>query len=146
MTGTIVAYHVEAFEHGRPAINVKVRARFHDDPAYRRTYEAIAGNPLADADALAEQAWDYIARRFWDDAANKSDALGLGRIEQQGRSGGWLVLIDGHDPQDMGPAERRDWLARYSALVEWCERQIAAAPIETARVLQAYAADAAVAP
>lgn len=146
MTGTTVAYHSDYLRAGRPAVNVKVRARFHDDRDYRGVYERIEANPMLDADALAEQAWDYIARRFWDDAAIQAESLGLGRIEQEGRSGGWLVLADGRDPSDMAPDERRDWLAAYSALVEWCDRQIAAAPIETARVLQAYAADVAVAP
>lgn len=145
MTDTHVAYHSDYLRSARPAVNVKVRM-LHADRDYAALYDRIAGNPTLDADALAEAAWEYVCRRFWDDAAIEADRLGLGAIEQEGRSGGWLVLTDGRDPLDMVGNERRSWLARYRRLVEWCDRQTAAAGIETARVLRAYAADMAVAP
>ena len=72
--------------------------------------------------------------------------LGLGPIECEGRSGGWLAIVE-TDPQDMdNKAQRMAWLARYRDLRDWCEEKIADAPAATAALMLDMAADRGVTP
>lgn len=151
MTETAVGYHRDGFREARPAVNVKVYATIND-PATVRAWEEI-GSALGDdpdlgvyagnAERLYRQAEEQAFARFWADAAEKAAELGLGPIEQEGRSGGWLVLTDGRDPRrmgydgmgdDIGEEDKIEWLASYRALSEWCAGRVAAAPREIARL------------
>jgi hypothetical protein len=143
-----VAYHSDYLRPGRPAINVKVRP-FHFDAAYSAAHDALAANPMVGeegANFLGECAYEALAEEFWRDAAAYAEELGLGAIEQEGRSGGWLVIAD-TDPRDMdNNAQRSAWLARYRDLRAWCEEQIAGAPAATAALMLDMAADHGVTP
>lgn len=102
MTETTVAYHVEDGE-GRPAIRVR---DYHAGMDYIVALERLIG-PLPESDDdpgrddFRAVAYDRIRELFWHDAATLAEELGLGPIEQQGRSGGWLILTDGRDPESM---------------------------------------------
>lgn len=173
MTETTVAYHRDGYHRdgfgpGRPAINVKYHGRLWADTDYDRIMRRLAGNPAigeAESERMAEQAYDQIAAAFWSDAADQAQWLGLGAIEQEGRSGGWLVLTDGRDPADPEtfgfsvegetgdePWTRQEeqairaWLAAYRQMVEWCAERLAAVPGEMTAILEDMAADMAVAP
>lgn len=117
MRGTEVTYHSDYGRPGRPAINVKV----HGGGPMRSS--AVDDGLPDQADELHEQAWEVVAERFWDEATAEAEHLGLGAIEQEGRSGGWLVIPDitpGHPDYEATPNERRAWLRRYDALRRWC--------------------------
>lgn len=161
MTETTVAYHRDGFGPGRPAINVKYHGRLWADTDYDRIMRRLAGNPAigeAESERMAEQAYEQIAAAFWSDAADQARWLGLGAIEQEGRSGGWLVFSDGYDPDEdydygyddadlAAAAERQQrWLAAYRQMVEWCAEQLAAVPGDMVAILEDMAADMAVAP
>lgn len=101
MSDTTVSYHRDGFGPARPAVNVKVYTSHQVmlPPGFERAYDN-GTTRLPEADRLINAAWDQLQERFWQDAAGMADSLGLGPIEQEGRSGGWLVLTDGRDPQD----------------------------------------------
>lgn len=146
-----VAYHADGYGPARPAVNVKCGSPW-----------GAAEYALADslgsverAEGYLETAFESLAARFWSDAAEMALALGLGPIEQEGRSGGWLVLTDGRDPQDMAVAcdstvesiryeaqsERASWLAAYRQLADWCAEQVRTAPARVAALAQQLAMD-----
>src|SRR5688500_16538314 len=111
--GTVVSYHRDMFGPGRPAINVKCHG------FDRAAFDTLADNPTIghnEAGSLFDFATELVARSWWEDAENTARSLGLGEIEQEGRSGGWLVFTDGRDPLDMGGKKRLDWLRAYSAM------------------------------
>lgn len=149
MTDTIVSYHTDGFTRPhRPAVNVKVHG--FDRAAFERLALALGedydlGEHAPKADAYYQGAEEQVYEAFWMDAEAMAADLGLGPIEQEGRSGGWLVLTDGRDPQDgsmacvnhrYGVSERcvaclairKAWLTRYRKLREWCEAEVKAAP------------------
>lgn len=139
--GTEVAYHSEYSGDARPAIRVKV---YDFD---RETFDRLTRSM---GEARAEQLFEYaqyaVASAWWDEAAAMADALGLGGIEQEGRSGGWLVFTDGRDPLDMGGKVRRDWLAAYREMAEWCRTSLEQIPAEIAQAAVDMANAEAVAP
>jgi hypothetical protein len=115
-TETEVAYHYD--RSARPAINVKVYARFDSDVRRRleaaldpsestidtrskRMVKDAAEKFGLDVDTLYEQSFEDLQQQWWDEAEQKAKTLGLGPIEAEGRSGGWLVFTDGRDPQNM---------------------------------------------
>lgn len=144
---TAVAYHAEHGQPARPAINVKLHvpgAAFWPDG---RTFPE-AGTPGEhdrDYDALIEAAYARVQSDFWQTAAEIAEREGLGEIAQEGRSGGWLVFVDGdpwHGPI-MHPLDGPSWLAAYRHMAEWVGRELAAIPARVAALAQQYAMDAA---
>lgn len=102
MTETVVSYHRDGlYEKGRPAINVKVHAAGLD--FWPDVFRRMDGDPLFQERDFSEidRAQEIVFGRFWHDAEVMAEELGLGPIEQEGRSGGWLVFTDGRDPQTM---------------------------------------------
>ena len=163
MTATEVQYHRDGWGPGRPAVDVKDH---HAGMDYRIALERLVGS-AAGADAIEAEddypgdgngrAYSILQERFWQDAETLAEEYGLGPIEQEGRSGGWLVLTDGRDPQDpetfcADTAEddgahaadaTREWLAAYRKLRDWCEAEVASAPARVAALAQSLAIDAA---
>jgi hypothetical protein len=139
--GTSVAYHSDGFRGGRPAINVKVHDR--DMDGYEQL-EASMGEKRAQE--LYEIAEEFVGRWWWEAAEQEANELGLGPIEQEGRSGGWLVFTDGRDPLEFGGKPRLDWLRAYSAMVEFCRESLAEIPAEIQREAEELANSQAVAP
>jgi hypothetical protein len=160
MTETEVSYHSDYGAGGRPAINVKLHVPGID---YWPDEIDVLGHDVA-AD-LVERAFNEIAEGFWRDAEQQAETLGLGPIEQQGRSGGWLVFTDGRDPREMetdreftleefrdDPSagyysrERGDWLTAYGVMREWCEAQLREAPERVRERARSLAIDEIAAP
>ncbi|HET7070116.1 MAG TPA: hypothetical protein VFI40_04780 [Nocardioides sp.] len=155
---TRVQYHTDGYgREARPAIDVKDRHTGADYtvPAFAGLYDAIGS---ADSNDLTEQAYELVQSDFWTAAYEKAADLGLGPIETEGRSGGWLVFTDGRDPQDPetfgcehSPEDnaRQDcplvagWLEGYRAMVEWADAYIADAPRKVRDLAQQLAMDAA---
>jgi hypothetical protein len=108
-TETTVQYHSEGFGRGaRPAINVKWHGVY--DVAQSAAVKALAdelGEQWVTADGAPDSALDLAVQmaseEWWETAADAALRLGLGAIETEGRSGGWLVFTDGRDPQEMQP-------------------------------------------
>jgi hypothetical protein len=156
---TNVAYHTDGFSRPhRPAINVKCYGT--DRIAFDRLASSIGERK---AEELTQAAWEQLAEEFWTLAEEESDSLGLGPIESEGRSGGWLVFTDGRDPEDGLPcvnhrydgwndrcvacvARQRAWLRRYRTMQTWVADYIADVPAECARIAAEIATDMAVAP
>lgn len=120
----VTFYNCDGDPIPRPAIAVKDH---HAGSEYQYPdLEAALG-----ADRYAEIgtfAYDELLERFWRDAQDVADAARLGAmVEQEGRSGGWLVLV-GRDPVGLTGKARRDWLAGYQSLRDWCARQISTGP------------------
>lgn len=147
MPDTTVQYHTDGYGRpARPAVNVKVHGT--DFAAYDRLCAAISN-----VDDLYQRAEEVIFARFWSDAADMAASLGLGPITQEGRSGGWLVLTDGRSPELYTPsttdkedvrayaAARRDWLAAYRKLADWCAERVHTAPARVAALAQQLAMD-----
>lgn len=127
---TTVAYHADGHDAARPAVNVKLG--LYDQ---RPLDELRATLGEAEADALIELAQEIVVNDALNDAAYLARQSGLGEIEQEGRSGGWLVFTDGRDPQDsMTFDERRDWLAAYRKFAAWCDTEVAAIPERATRL------------
>jgi len=146
--GTSVAYHSDYFGPARPAINVKIPWSGYgsQEEAIR---DRLTANPAIGEDRTEElfrTAEEIILREAWSDAEQEAERLGLGPIEQEGRSGGWLVFSDGRDPQEFGGAKRIAWLAAYRAMVAFCEDYIRAIPLEIAELAEQMALGEAVAP
>lgn len=153
MTETTVSYHAEMYHEARPAINVKCYAT-----GPRDTFETLERNIGArETERLYEVAWIDLVDAFWSEATDEAESLGLGPIESEGRSGGWLVFTDGRDPQDMELCDtinsepctmacRAGWLAAYRSMTEWCRDYIAAVPAELDRIALEIANAEAVAP
>lgn len=139
--GTTVAYHADYGRGARPAINVKVRG--FDSATFDRLAASIGEQ---ETENLFEAGWERMVEQFWMDAEVMADGLGLGPIESEGRSGGWLVFADGRDPQDFGGKARIDWLRAYRQMVDWCAEQVRSAPAEQARIAEEIANRRAVAP
>lgn len=143
MTETKVAYHVEDGE-GRPAINVKDH---NGGEAYAIAIQRLVGPVLAERIGSDNErspssiAYDRITSDFWQTAEEIAMQRGLGEITQEGRSGGWLVFIDGPYILESGPTQRIEWLAGYRAMVEWAEAWIADAPRKVAALAQQLAMD-----
>jgi hypothetical protein len=95
---------------------------------------------------IGPSSWEKVARNWWELATEQANELRLGEIEQEGRSGGWLVFSDGRDPLDFGGKARIEWLRAYKAMVKWCEESIAAVPDEIGRTAVELANAMAVAP
>jgi hypothetical protein len=154
-----VAYHSDDYRPARPAVNVKVHVPGADYwPDVFRSVPPIAPDGLiGDYEPLVEEAHDRIRARFWQDAQGMADSLGLGPIEQEGRSGGWLVLVGAGDPAlmdcpnagedhfcdpcDAFESQRADWLAAYRLLFTWCADQVREAPARVAALAQQLAMD-----
>lgn len=128
-TETNVAYHRDGFGRGRPAINVKMYARVWDLP---KVLELDARVGTEHTEELLQAAEETLYPRWWDEAAAKAEEYNLGPITQEGRSGGWLVFTDGTDPQAMGGNDRKDWLAAYRLMDEWCDTEVDAMPARLA--------------
>jgi hypothetical protein len=160
MTETTVAYHSDGPRAARPAVNVKVhgfdRAAF--DALSAALDEPELGQYQNRAERLYQMAEEVTFEIFWSGAEAEAARRGLGPIEQEGRSGGWLVLTDGRDPQDestfdvggLDPddddiVEQRgaatEWLAAYRELAAWCAERVQAAPGEIARGARSMAID-----
>ncbi len=152
---TVVSYHADGYAAARPAINVKVYG--YAGLEHGKLYATLGDRR---AEPLYEIAEEQVYGEFWADAASMAADLGLGPIEQEGRSGGWLVLTDGRDPQDPDTIEYvrddeytlddpsvgqeiavREWLAAYRQLADWCADQVREAPARVARLAQQLAMD-----
>lgn len=180
---TEVAYHGDGFRPARPAINVKHYGPFADGAGRDliEKLEAEFGRQWVEGrggyDGALAAATEDASRQWWEDAAEAAKGYGLGEIEQEGRSGGWLVFADGRDPQDMAPVdecatcgdpedtalhdehctfgaghehhafvalentERREWLAGYRKMVEWCRATINGGEVPAHRDTQPYTAE-----
>lgn len=156
MAGTEVQYHAEMWRPARPAINVKSYGSGWNDP---RVIELERAQGQEATEAYLQTAWEQYAEEWWIDAADMARELGLGPIEQEGRSGGWLVFSDGRDPADMfdteecedpeaceGLTDRAMWLSAYRQMVEWCRETIHNAPDAIAQMAVEMANAEAVAP
>lgn len=169
MPDTIVAYHADrAAYEARPAINVKCHRAGRVFWPTLPTTPHFPGASDAFDEAMGkhvEVAYERVQSDFWMTAEQIAEQNGLGPIEQEGRSGGWLVFTDGRDPQDPetfcdgdgidhaddDAGTRRadhmptvkDWLAAYRSMVEWAETWIADAPRKVRDLAQQYAMDAA---
>lgn len=147
-TETQVSYHRDnPFAMARPAVNVKVNFG-RMDLEYDEIAHALDEYPESGVahrtNRLYEIAQEQVFEAFWIEAATKADELGLGEIEQEGHSGGWLVLAEGRDlsvsyDRKASIAERSDWLAAYRQLAAWCAERVAAAPAEIAKLARELA-------
>src|SRR4051812_4857444 len=90
----------ERSESDPPAINVKCRSFGHDAPEGCITDQLVADYQITElaADTVGEKAWEATVRDFWESVApalaeeHLTIAFPEGyEIEQEGRSGGWLV-------------------------------------------------------
>lgn len=140
---TTVKYHRDGFAEGRPAINVKCYTSHQ--VMLPDGFQAAYANGTVHLDDIAGDLIDAAAARvasdFWQAAEEMADQRGLGGIEQEGRSGGWLVFTDS-DPDDEPDADKAaHWLAGYRAMTEWADAYIAAAPGKVSRLAQQYAMD-----
>lgn len=147
---TEVSYHADGYSAARPAINVKVYG-------YGRGWdsELLNGLDVDQADSYLDAAREDVYSDFWQQAEDRSIALGLGPIIIEGRSGGWLALTDGRDPADMNCANhssyrpsdtcvacvaiRTAWLRRYQKLRDWCESEVREAPRRVVTLAEEYA-------
>ena len=125
-----VKYHRDGYGPARPAINVKLHVAGID---YWPESIDFLGDDVAAQ--LVETAYDETAEQFWADAEHMARELCLGKIEQQGRSGGWLVLTDGpgYDMEALALADRTPdhgprWIDGYSKLSTWANGFLADAP------------------
>lgn len=147
MPDTTVTYHRDGYGPARPAVNVKVHVTGRDYwPDAFDVNDEAAEIGRSTSLSFMEVAYDRIVTDFWQDAADLAADLGLGPIEQEGRSGGWLVLTDGswpdlEDPDDGLPADRAAWLAAYRQLSDWCAEQVRSAPARVAALAQQLAMD-----
>lgn len=154
--GVEVQYHSDGFRDSRPAINVKHNVWLDRGEQAETIAKLTAelgerwiGDGSYQSGALSEAIED-AQRDWWEQAAEAAKGYGLGPIEQEGRSGGWLVFTDGRDPEDMAagieddehePSESNpdgepcewvdeartelsEWLAGYSKMVAWCKATI----------------------
>ena len=146
-----VTYHVE--DKPTPAINVKLYVAgndfwprpFFDLPESRVDGTVPIGNTTAEA--LLDTAYNITQQDFWQEAEARATSLGLGDIEQQGRSGGWLALTDPRlvglleDAPNGRRREAREFVEGYRALREWAEGFLADAPRRVASLAQQLAMD-----
>ena len=134
---TEVTYHRDGYGPGRPAINVKVHWAGAEvwPPELENCYPGGIG-----PDEYVEVAFDGIASDFWATAEDMAARYRLGSIEQEGRSGGWLVFAD-FDPQDMTGDERRAWLQGYDRMRAWVRDYIAAVPARVREQALAWAVE-----
>lgn len=141
---TTVTYHSDGYAAARPAINVKCRTAGADcwPPAGIFPEAGTPGENDQDYDALVGTAYERVQSDFWQAASEIATQRGLGEITQEGRSGGWLVLTDPpftHEEYPDVPCE--EWLAAYTALHDWCDREVAAAPDRVKALAHQYGMD-----
>jgi hypothetical protein len=158
-TETTVSYHADEYRVARPAINVK---DYHSGMDFVAAVEKLIGGPASGllgesqnaiypAD-LRDEAYERIVSDFWQAAQEIATQRGLGEIEQEGRSGGWLVFTDGFDPEHYVDINAEDadvpeesplgeWLANYRAMTEWADAWIADGPRKVAALAQQIAMD-----
>ncbi len=134
---TAVTYHTDRYSPARPAINVKCHVAGVNFWPEGWSHAA----PFSfDRGMLVELSYSRVVSTFWQNAQKLATQLELGHVEQEGRSGGWLVLADPRDPSD--PCEDYEaWLEGYSSLSAWCEVFIVAAPDRVAAAAQQLALD-----
>lgn len=121
---TQVSFHRDnPYDVGRPAVNVKVYGIA--DRAIYDLIETVTGE--ANAQQCFEVAEAEVFSDFWDESLPAmAESLGF-EVEQEGRSGGWVVVTN-QDPMAMEGEELKEFLRKYRILKEFCFREVAEAP------------------
>ena len=91
-----------------PAINVKVR---DFAPGLRESLIGEDGFPgEAMVDRALEFAWETAQECFWEDAQELArETFGKVRVYSEGRSGGWLVVLDIGHPSEWNAVMIQRW-------------------------------------
>lgn len=133
-----------SYRDGKPAISVKLHVAGIDfwPDALLRLPKANGSHPIGEttAEDCIEAAYNIVQVMFWDEFAERAMATPLGRIHQDGRSGGWLVFeVDPtHGGEDDAPPI---WLAAYAGLTAGIEAWLAGAPARVQRMAEQLAMD-----
>jgi hypothetical protein len=153
MGETVVTFHDD-----RPAINVKLHLaglEFWPESFARLPFSNWPPNtdiqPVGKTTAgdIVDAAYNIVQQDFWHDAQARATELGLGEIEQGGRSGGWLELpglvgrlpCPEHQPMGTICDDEIEALAGYASLREWAYDFLHTAPIRVRDLAEQIAMD-----
>jgi len=119
---------------GNPALNVKAYHFTHPNTVQERF-----GCSREEAEQVLQWAFDLARAEFWEEAQEIAHKYNLGKVYQEGRSGGWLV-VSMNDDDGWSEEEADNWQAfeeEIKALkVSQCSDENTLALIEANRWLE----------